>query len=658
MRDFLVSLVAWGLLSGLAVAAPSARVLKGSAVPGVDYNGSEVTFVLAFEDIDAQRVADVRAKFTVKGKTYEATPVDSGDGTYSVCFSIDSTGAKAVVVGKSYSGTLDVRLDSDALLQSIPLQLKQGTVTYTPKAWFNDPHTATWSDGTLEKSDGGVVYTPRNEMPSAVPAVIESTVRFDNICDSADDWPDGVQCAVRIAAGEAGPRFQVFAAERQGDGWQIGWHDANESDGAALTPEKGVTYPIKLEVSYRAAISGEPDLFVCWVKMNEKEDYRKLFTGALVNERGEVGGADHCSELGLSGSGDITSASGSYSTESLNVNLVRVAGTEFVNVDTCVKNKKYAKEVENGTCKLELLYDASWTPAIMGYGITNKMYSFIHSELLHLDLSSQNAGYLYYWQPMSDGGTAYDLLVITPNKIGLDRLRRSVSCADELLCELLEVGDGSPAKLVKSDTDIKTLWKGSYAGDFIVDSRATALAALRVDNTFDAAYGSSKWLNESKLPGENKADRIRLAMKLQDFDDERAEIVAASDTYTVLRKWCDGYTSLTPEACAKRSTVLVSAAVGAKKMLAESDIAHVSAACANGTMTLRTKFGDDAFGEVSENLLAAAFGLIGSAQLDGEFAAERVSRDEMTVDKPAGVVEVQAKPVTPTSPFFFKTTVR
>lgn len=656
MRDFLVSLVAWGLLSGLAVAAPSARVLKGSAVPGIDYKGSEVTFVLAFEDIDAQWVAGVRAKFTVNGKTYEATPVDSGDGTYSVCFSIDQTGTKAVIAGKSYLGTLDVRLDSVASLQGVTLQLKQGTVTYTPKAWFNDPHTATWSDGTLEKSDGGVVYTPRNEMPSAVPAVIESTVRFDNICDSADDWPDGVQCAVRIAAGEAGPRFQVFAAERQGDGWQIGWHDANESDGAALTPEKGVTYPIKLEVSYRAAISGEPDLFVCWVKMNEKEDYRKLFTGALVNERGEVGGADHCSELGLSGAGDITSCSGSYSTESLNDNLVRADGKEYANVATAVSAG--GNLVKNGTRKLELLYEASWKPTNMGAGITNCKYSFVHSEFLHLDLSSQNAGYLYYWQPMSDGGTAYDLLVITPNKIGLGRLRRSVSCADELLCELLGVDDGSPAKLVKSDTDIKTLWKGSYAGNFIVDSRATALAALRVDNTFDAAYGSSKWLNESKLPGENKADRIRLAMKLQDFDDERAEIVAVSDTYTVLRKWCDGSTSLTPEACAKKSTVLVSAAVGAKKMLAESDIAHVSAACANGTMTLRTKFGNDAFGEVCENLLAAAFGLIGSAQLDGEFAAERVLRDKLTVDKLAGVVEVQAKPVTPTSPFFFKTTVR
>ena len=658
MRILSIGLAVWGLCAGFAAAQPSVRVLESTAVPGVDYCGSEVSFVLAFENMGAQKIADVHASFKVNGKTYEATPTERDDGTCRVIFSIDSTGEAAVVAGRCYPGTLNVRVDSTPLLTDVPFQLKQGTVMLQPKSWFNDPKNGEWTDGVLERlSDDletGLSYTPRDGMPSAAPVVIESSVRFDTISDPDEYWPGEVQCAVRIAGGETAPRFQVFAAAREGDGWRIGWHDANGSEGAVPVPEKGVTYSLKLEVTYRAAASDEPDALVCWVKT--ECGYQKFFTGALVNSNGGVGGADHCSGIGLSGDGDITAAVGSYTAESLNANLVRMSGDEYATVADAVAEG--GDSVRDGTLKLELLHDATWMPEATVFNSPGAKYCFVHSDRLHLDLSNQTIGYLIGWQHES----AWDRLVYEVNRIAIDRLRRSASCDDDLLKTLLKEYDGSPEEILSvtdmTPAEMEARWKAGYAGVFLVDSRAAFLTLLKMDNRAGGDYRDSGWLDATKLPGASAVENVRMALKLQGFDDIRAGIVADSGAYDVLRKWSDGR-NLAPEVCASKPTVLVSAAVGAKEILNEGDIVYTSAACENGTMILRTKLGDGFGEEVSEDLLKAAFGLVGSARLNDVFAADAVALQTLNVvDKTKGVVEVQARPANPSDAFFFKTTVR
>ena len=361
----------------------------GASKPGVDYNGSTVSFDVSQLTFGPYGFGDLVATLDVNGKTYAGEVTATGETDCRVSFAVDAAGANAVVASNRYDASFALWLENgtdgrtdlarvcERLIQGVPVEGLLDWFVETPQSSGADgdwtlgalpvvPATDETEEHLVVETPTGVplVYTPKREMPEERRGVIETTLLFTEASEEDEDErpPEDARCAARIVGDEdVGYRLQVYAAAPDDAGGTTArWQDGDTAEAAGFAFVKGAEYTIRFELDCRAdGESGEAVGLSCFARSSGGE-YVKLFAGEALRP---AGGTEErrIRNFSLLGRGKIARLNGAYQAEVVDASLAESEGVRYATV---------ADAVAAGG-QVTLLWDASWTPT------ENGDYSFV-----------------------------------------------------------------------------------------------------------------------------------------------------------------------------------------------------------------------------------------------------------------------------------------
>ena len=303
---------------------PSIALGEPAARPGTDYNGSAVTVAFTGE-IPAGAVAS--AALTIGGVGYAGT-IDAANGTLS--FAVP---AGVVTAGNAYEGTVSLTVDGVAYTKGVTLA--QGTIKVDVNAaWIHETasafgETGAWSGDKAVVADGAIAvsnatFTAATTAPRASVVTISSTFRFGDPSDEPFDT--GSRAGITVVRADGANRYAVLTAA-------------------------GVATNLAVVADVSAAVTVTVTLDDAAHTVSYSVGGTSLGTYALAERQTGV------STVRYVGPTDVVSLDGAYRFDGLDANLARAGGTEYATV---------ADALASGADPVELLWDASWSPAAAG----------------------------------------------------------------------------------------------------------------------------------------------------------------------------------------------------------------------------------------------------------------------------------------------------
>ena len=303
---------------------PSIALGEPAARPGTDYNGSAVTVAFTGE-IPAGAVAS--AALTISGVGYAGT-IDAANGTLS--FAVP---AGVVTAGNAYEGTVSLTVDGVAYTKGVTLA--QGTIKVDVNAaWIHETasafgETGAWSGDKAVVADGAIAvsnatFTAATTAPRASVVTISSTFRFGDPSDEPFDT--GSRAGITVVRADGANRYAVLTAA-------------------------GVATNLAVVADVSAAVTVTVTLDDAAHTVSYSVGGTSLGTYALAERQTGV------STVRYVGPTDVVSLDGAYRFDGLDANLARAGGTEYATV---------ADALASGADPVELLWDASWSPAAAG----------------------------------------------------------------------------------------------------------------------------------------------------------------------------------------------------------------------------------------------------------------------------------------------------
>ena len=303
---------------------PSIALGEPAARPGTDYNGSAVTVAFTGE-IPAGAVAS--AALTIGGVGYAGT-IDAANGTLS--FAVP---AGVVTAGNAYEGTVSLTVDGIAYTKGVTLA--QGTIKVDVNAaWIHETasafgETGAWSGDKAVVADGAIAvsnatFAAAATAPRASVVTISSTFRFGDPSDEPFDT--GSRAGITVVRADGANRYAVLTAA-------------------------GVATNLAVVADVSAAVTVTVTLDDAAHTVSYSVGGTSLGTYALAERQTGV------STVRYVGPTDVVSLDGAYRFDGLDANLARAGGTEYATV---------ADALASGADPVELLWDASWSPAAAG----------------------------------------------------------------------------------------------------------------------------------------------------------------------------------------------------------------------------------------------------------------------------------------------------
>ena len=331
-----------GILTTAIASVKPVALGEPVARPLTDYNGNTVSIAFTGDIPDG---AEVSAKVTIGGVDYAG---EIGEGV--VTFEVPSD---AVTSGNVYAGKITVTVGGVEYTKDVTLE--QGMFKVDEDAeWIAESaasfeSSGAWSGDQAEVS-GGVIavsnalFTAAKAAPEDAVVTITSTFGFNNASD--EDFNSDAQAGVKVVKVGGFNRYAFLT----GDGVVTN-----------LTAAADVTHAVAVKVT----IDKNADTVVYEIG------------GTEFGPFAAVDGKDAVSKVRYTGATEVASLDGSYRVEFLDTNLASVGGAEYATVaDALAAGEAGA---------VQLLWDASWTPAAIGdYNIaTNGHFLAIGGELAY-----------------------------------------------------------------------------------------------------------------------------------------------------------------------------------------------------------------------------------------------------------------------------------
>ena len=354
---------------------PSIALGAASARPLTDYNGSavEVAFTGSIPD-----GAVVAAKVTIGGINYVGT-VDAANGVAT--FSIPSG---VVTAGNVYVGTITLTVDGVDYTKSV--DLVQGTIKVDEDAnWIHETaaalgSTGVWSGDKATAANGKIsvsnaTFAATTAAPRAAVVTVSSTFEFGS--PSASAFETTSRAGVMVVSVGGVNRYAVLTA-----------------NGAVtnLSVVANTASPVNVVVT----------LNDCSHTVSYSVGGVNLGTYAMAEKSAGI------TTVRYIGATDVTSLDGAYRFEGLDSNLAKVGGTEYETV---------ADALAAGNGQAELLWDASWNPAVVGnYTITTNGHALVVGGSLAYLVTDNGNGTITV--SVSGGSTAETPAVSTVKFVG------------------------------------------------------------------------------------------------------------------------------------------------------------------------------------------------------------------------------------------------
>ncbi|MBO4708532.1 MAG: DUF2341 domain-containing protein [Kiritimatiellae bacterium] len=354
---------------------PSIALGAASARPLTDYNGSavEVAFTGSIPD-----GAVVAAKVTIGGINYVGT-VDAANGVAT--FSIPSG---VVTAGNVYVGTITLTVDGVDYTKSV--DLVQGTIKVDEDAnWIHETaaalgSTGVWSGDKATAANGKIsvsnaTFAATTAAPRAAVVTVSSTFEFGS--PSASAFETTSRAGVMVVSVGGVNRYAVLTA-----------------NGAVtnLSVVANTASPVNVVVT----------LNDCSHTVSYSVGGVNLGTYAMAEKSAGI------TTVRYIGATDVTSLDGAYRFEGLDSNLAKVGGTEYETV---------ADALAAGNGQAELLWDASWNPAVVGnYTITTNGHALVVGGSLAYLVTDNGNGTITV--SVSGGSTAETPAVATVKFVG------------------------------------------------------------------------------------------------------------------------------------------------------------------------------------------------------------------------------------------------
>ena len=295
-----------------------------SATPGADYNGSCVAVAFTGDIPDG---AAVTASIAIGGVNY-AGVVDATNGV--VNFDVP---ANVVTAGNTYEGT--ITLTVDGVSRTTNVSLVQGAHRVDEdQDWINETAstfgtTGTWSGDRAQVASGAIAvsnatFTAASAAPTAAVVSVTSTFRFGD----PSDEPYDVSSRAGITVVEAG------GANRY----------------AVLTANGAVT---NLDIVANTASAVEVTVTLDCAANTVAYSVGGVSLGSYPMAEKAMG----ISTVSYDGPAEVSALEGAYRFEGLDCNSAKAGDTEYAT---------FAEAIASGKTPVELLWDASWTPAAVG----------------------------------------------------------------------------------------------------------------------------------------------------------------------------------------------------------------------------------------------------------------------------------------------------
>ena len=307
-----------------------------SATPGAGYNGSSVTVSFTGDIPDGATVA---ASIAIGGVDYAGT-VDAANGV--VTFDVP---ADVVTAGNTYEGTITLAVGN--VNYTTDVSFVQGrAVVDVDNNWIDETAstfgtTGTWSGDKAQVVSSAIAvsnatFTAATVAPTAAVVTVTSTFRFGD----PSDEPYDVSSRAGITVVEAGGvnRYAVLTAS-----------GAVTNLSVAANIASAVEVTVTLDCASNTVAYSVGGVFLGTFPMTVK--------------------ATGISTVHYDGPAEVSNLEGAYCFEGLGTNSVKAGDTEYATLE---------EAIASGKTPVELLWDASWTPAAVGeYTIKTNGHSIV-----------------------------------------------------------------------------------------------------------------------------------------------------------------------------------------------------------------------------------------------------------------------------------------